>query len=1052
MTQKQFHSVLRILILIHVGISTSVARAGDADADREALVAFKSVISDPRNALASWNLSTSHCNWSGVSCTNDGEMRVNSLILASLGLTGILPSQLSNLSSLQYLNLFQNSFSGEIPSSFGHLTALRQINLAKNSISGLIPVNLSSCSSLEEISFDSNNISGELPAELGSLAELKILDVSVNNLTGSIPKTFGNLSALTTLSLARNRLSGELSNELGNLQNLTALQLSENVFTGTIPPWIFNISTLESVSLTDNELVGRLPSRVNISLANLKRLYLAGNRIEGLLPNYLFTSSKIQDLDLSSNRFNGSIPLLGNMKNLKYLHLGHNLLSSNTDLNTQIFHSLVNCTNLENLYLTSNQLAGELPSLIGNLSVHLQQFCIDGNHLIKEFPDVLHRYQNLIALSIQQNWFAGKFPSTVGRVRQLQKLEAYGNNFDGEIPDFYGNLTQLYHLRMGNNEFSGRLPSSIGDCKLLNVLGLASNSLSGNIPEEIFRLSNLIILLLAKNQLNGSLSPLVRSLKQLELLNVSDNQLSGTIPMTIGGCSSLHDLKMARNNLSGQIPIQIRVLSALQSLDLSWNNLSGSIPVELGNLQILQSLNLSFNHLEGQVPRNGVLVNLTWDELQGNNELCVIDAKATQKLGIRTCAAMTKKKSNQHRLLAVLIPVSISIVLACCILCFTWIIIQKKRKIKERESSFPSPLIRGLPKKVSYDELHRATNGFAQENFIGKGGFGSVYKAVFMWSNDGSYISLAVKVIDLRQSKASKSFNMECEALKFIRHRNLVKVITSCSSVDNTGHEFKALVMEYMPNGNLEKWLYPEDVERDGLNLSLMQRLNVAIDIASAMDYLHHDCDPPVVHCDMKPANVLLDDNMVAHVGDFGLARFLHQTQQETDHSTIGLKGSIGYIPPEYGLGSRASTSGDVYSFGILLLEMLVWKKPTDQMFEEGLNLRIFASALDDGDHKVLDIADQRLFANNEASNTTGSNVSSSSSFTCSDNAGLGGSMNPRNSLLMGCQECVTASIRLGLSCAAASAKERPSMREALARLHEIKRAFKAQSTPPDHV
>jgi len=104
--------------------------------------------------------------------------------------------------------------------------------------------------------------------------------------------------------------------------------------------------------------------------------------------------------------------------------------------------------------------------------------------------------------------------------------------------------------------------------------------------------------------------------------------------------------------------------------------------------------------------------------------------------------------------------------------------------------------------------------------------------------------------------------------------------------------------MEYMPKGNLEKWLYPEDVERDCSSLSLMQRLNVAIDIASAMDYLHHDCDPPVVHCDLKPGNVLLDDNMVAHVGDFGLARFLHQTQQETGHSTIGLKGSIGYIPP----------------------------------------------------------------------------------------------------------------------------------------------------------
>ncbi|XP_018730858.2 probable LRR receptor-like serine/threonine-protein kinase At3g47570 [Eucalyptus grandis] len=1051
MKEKQFRSVLYILVLIYIRLCPSMARARDADTDREALAAFKSAISDPRNALASWNLGTSHCNWTGVSCTKDGEMRVNSLILADLGLTGILPSQLSNLSSLQYLDLHQNSFSGEIPSSFGRLTALRRIILYNNSISGLIPASLSQCRSLEEISFAFNNISGKLPAELGSLTELKILDVSVNNLTGSIPKTSGNLSALTSLSLARNRLSGELPNELGNLQNLAVLQLSENVLTGTIPPWIFNISTLEFISLTQNKLAGTLPSSVNVSLANLEQLYLAENMIEGLLPNYLFNSSQIQELDFSSNQFHGSIPSLGNMKSLKSLHLGYNNLSSTTDLNLQTFRSLVNCTKLEILYLNSNQLASELPSSIGNLSVHLQEFCIDGNHLTKEFPDVLDRFQNLTALSIHENRFTGKFPSTVGRVHWLRRLQAHGNNFYGEIPDSFGNLTQLYHLTMGFNEFSGRFPSSIGNSKQLKVLGLASNSLSGNIPEEIFRLPNLRDVRLAKNQLNGSLSSLVGRLKQLELLDVSDNQLSGSIPTAIGGCSSLDALKMARNNLSGQIPSQIGDLSALRSLDLSWNNLSGSIPVELGDLQILQSLNLSFNHLEGQVPGNGAFVNLTWDKLQGNNELCMIDAKAARKLGISTCEAMTKKKSNQHHLLAVLIPVSISIVLACCILCFTWIIIQKKRKIKERESSFPPPLIRGLPKKVSYDELHRATDGFAQENLIGKGGFGSVYKAVFMWRNDGSCICRAVKVIDLEQSKASRSFNMECKALKFIRHRNLVKVITSCSSIDNTGHEFKALVMEYMPKGNLEKWLYPEDVERDGSSLSLMQRLNVAIDVASAMDYLHHDCNPPVVHCDLKPGNVLLDDNMVAHVGDFGLARFLHQIQQETGHSTIGLQGSIGYIPPEYGMGSRASPSGDVYSFGILLLEMLVLKKPTDQMFEEGLNLRIFVSALDNGGHKVLDIADPRLFANNETSNSTGSDVSSSSFLASPDNLSLGGSTNPRNSWLMRCEECVAALIRLGLSCAAPSAKDRPSMREALARLREIKRGFPAQLKPPDH-
>ena len=163
---------------------------------------------------------------------------------------------------------------------------------------------------------------------------------------------------------------------------------------------------------------------------------------------------------------------------------------------------------------------------------------------------------------------------------------------------------------------------------------------------------------------------------------------------------------------------------------------------------------------------------------------------------------------------------------------------------------------------------------------IGRGAFGSAYRAVFSTSENGIHTTVAVKVLDLTQSKDSKSFDAECEALKNIRHWNLVKDFTSCSSIDHTRAEFKALAMEFMSNGNLDKWLYPEDVEC-GSTLTLTQRLNIAIDVASALDYLHHDCDPPVVHCDLKPGNVLLDEDMIAHVGDFGLARFLsHDSSQ----------------------------------------------------------------------------------------------------------------------------------------------------------------------------
>jgi serine/threonine protein kinase len=155
------------------------------------------------------------------------------------------------------------------------------------------------------------------------------------------------------------------------------------------------------------------------------------------------------------------------------------------------------------------------------------------------------------------------------------------------------------------------------------------------------------------------------------------------------------------------------------------------------------------------------------------------------------------------------------------------------------------------------------------------GSFGSVYKGIL----DQGRHTVAVKVLNLLRHGASKSFMAECEALRNIRHRNLVKVLTSCSSIDYQGHDFKALVYEFMGNGNLDEWLHPTPRINEALEeprgLSLLQRLNIAIDVANALDYLHHHCQTPIVHCDLKPSNVLLDDEMIGHVGDFGLARFL---------------------------------------------------------------------------------------------------------------------------------------------------------------------------------
>ncbi|KAI9072556.1 hypothetical protein K1719_045487 [Acacia pycnantha] len=219
-----------------------------------------------------------------------------------------------------------------------------------------------------------------------------------------------------------------------------------------------------------------------------------------------------------------------------------------------------------------------------------------------------------------------------------------------------------------------------------------------------------------------------------------------------------------------------------------------------------------------------------------------------------------------------------------------------------------------VPTRISYYELLHGTNGFDESNLLGSGSFGSVYKATL--SNEEI---VAVKVFNSDMEEASRSFDIECVAMRNLRHRNLIKIISSCSN-----DHFKSLIMEFMENGSLERWLYSHNYY-----LHVLQRLNIMIDVALALEYLHHGSPTLVVHCDIKPSNVLLDKDMVAHLGDFGISKLFTRRQLEIYTKTLA---TIGYMAPEYGLNGVVSAKGDVFSYGILLMEVFTRKKPTDEM------------------------------------------------------------------------------------------------------------------------
>jgi serine/threonine protein kinase len=201
-------------------------------------------------------------------------------------------------------------------------------------------------------------------------------------------------------------------------------------------------------------------------------------------------------------------------------------------------------------------------------------------------------------------------------------------------------------------------------------------------------------------------------------------------------------------------------------------------------------------------------------------------------------------------------------------------------------------------KNITYEEILKATNMFSPTNLIGSGSFGKVYKGNMKLHKD----QVAIKTFNLNIYGAHRSFLAECEALRNVRHRNIVKVITVCSSMDPTGADFKAIVFPYMLNGNLDMWLNQKTHQNNHREiLSLSQRISISLDVAYAMDYLHNQCASPLIRCDLKPSNILLDLDMVAYVSDFGLTRFqcnIPSAHEDNPTSFAGLKGSIGYIPP----------------------------------------------------------------------------------------------------------------------------------------------------------
>ncbi|XP_027184869.1 probable LRR receptor-like serine/threonine-protein kinase At3g47570 isoform X2 [Coffea eugenioides] len=983
--------------------------------DQSSLLALRAHISvDPLQILAkNWSVGSSVCHWIGVSC-GSRHRRVTALDMSNMGLTGIIPPQLGNLSFLVSLDMSANNFHGELPHEFvglrrlkllnlsvnnlegefphwiGSFPQLRRLSLRNNSFTGLIPSSISNlskleiislafnplqgniptgifnisslqiialkdnglsgvlpsdmcyhlpglsllnlsfnklsghlpsstlaqCSELRVLSLSVNEFGGAIPKEIGALKkleelylgynyleELRVLSLSFNEFGGSIPKEIGALKKLEELFLGNNYLEGQIPKEIGNstmikIQNfaynnltgvipreigswyfLQQLEMEFNGLTGSIPVEIFNLSKLNIMSLTQNQLSGNLPSTFGYRLPNLEYLYLDINYLSGALPSSISNSSNLRHIEFGGNKFTGPIPIsMGDLRFLEELHLGGNLLVSDSSSPELTFiTSLTKCQYLSILDFSDNPLNGIIPDSLSNLSTSFEKLHAPNCKIKGSIPDGIGNLRSLILLDLSNNDLTGSLPATIKDFQKLQYMGLSMNKLISRVPlHFLCALHNLDTMNLGQNQFMASIPKCFANLTSLRHLNLSHNRLYSAPPEEIWNLKDLLELDLSSNLLSGSLPYAITNMKMANWVDLSTNQFSGGIPNSIGDMQNLQNLSLAHNKLQGSIPESIGKMLSLESLDLSHNFLSGSIPMSMENLRYLRHFNVSFNNLSGEVPSRGPFINFTAESFTSNQALC-----GAQRFHVPPCpnnSAHKLRTKKLHRRTFILL----GMIIAVGAVSFGFVYLRYRKK--DVFSSGADLSLVAMPERISFFELLQATNGYNESNLLGAGSFGSVYRGTL---DDGRVV--AVKVFNLQVDGAFKSFDVECEMLRNLRHRNLTKVINGCSNP-----EFKALVLEFMPNGSLEKWLYSHNYFLD-----IIQRLDILIDVAGALQYLHCEYATPVIHCDLKPSNVLLDQDMVAHLRDFGLTKLLNGENSITYTETLA---TLGYLAPEYGL------------------------------------------------------------------------------------------------------------------------------------------------------
>ncbi|KAG2541049.1 hypothetical protein PVAP13_9NG599300 [Panicum virgatum] len=706
-----------------------------------------------------------------------------------------------------------------------------------------------------------------------------------------------------SIKLSTMGIKGILAADIGQLSDLQSLDLSFNKdLSGVLTPNIGNLKQLTTLLVPD--------------------LILAGCSFHGTIPDELGSLPKLSYMALNSNQFSGKIPAsLGNLSSLYWFDIADNQMSGPLPISTSGGMGLDKLLKTKHFHFNKNQLSGPIPDALFSPEMTLIHLLLDGNK------------------------FTGSIPDSLGLVSTLEVVRLDRNSLSGPVPSNLKNLTKVNELNLANNQLTGTLPDLTG-MDALNYVDLSNNTFDPSpCPAWFWRLPQLSALIIQAGRLYGTVSPRLFSDAQLNQLILDGNALNGTLDMGRSISSELSLVSLKDNEFSSFI-----VTSSYNgTLALAGNPVceQARLPNTAAYCNLTQraaaapystSLDPLFDsdsYMEVQVklfPSGGSAYFNRSEVMRIGFDLSNQTFKPPKEFGpyyfIASPYPFPESRSpSKSKGVIIGIAVGCGVLLVALAAAAVYAVVQRRRAQKAKaelggpfaswarsEERGGAPRLKGA-RWFSYEELKRSTNNFAEVNELGYGGYGKVYRGMLPTGQ-----SIAIKRAQQGSMQGGHEFKTEIELLSRVHHKNLVGLVGFCFEQGE-----QMLVYEFMPGGTLRDSLSG----KSGLHLDWKKRLRVALGAARGLAYLHELADPPIIHRDVKSSNILMDEHLTAKVADFGLSKLV--SDSERGHVSTQVKGTLGYLDPEYYMSQQLTEKSDVYSFGVVMLELIVAKQPIEK-------------------------------------------------------------------------------------------------------------------------